>query len=221
MTTQQDSAIQDGLDSRETYVILARNGRLGIHLGLRPHVSRIDTNTIWIGGRLRTAFDFDDMNHQTKKPKVIDLTEKQAIALLKKEYSGFSWMTGSEKRCSTTVGILIAAGRGDSKTFKKKWDEVDYVGALLDAIQVKIKQPITGVKGVKQAKSRCVNELTERYETRMDRAFYDPDETGNTLDDKVLGEISSLINEGAIRSYQSSVSAFCSKVSKEQAKAIA
>jgi len=221
MTTKQDGAVQDGLSSTNSYVILARNGRLGIHIGIRPHIHRVDDNTIWLGGRLRTAFDFDGEDHQTKKPKVAELDSAAAQKLLKKEFPGFEWQTGSTKRCSTTVGIMIAAGQGDSKRFKKLWDEIDYVGALLDGIQTKIKREITGVKGIKQAKSVCVNELTKRYEERMGQAFYALGEGAAKLDDSILGEISDLMNEGATRSYTSSRSAFIKKVEKEQAKATA
>jgi len=219
MTTEQEGAVQDGLSSTQSYVILARNGRLGIHLGIRPHVKRIDNNTIWLGGRLRTAFDFDGEDHQTKKPKVIDLSTKEAQKLLKKEFPGFTWMTGSDKRCSTTVGICIAAGTGDSLRFQKLWNEIDYVGALLNEIQIKVKREITGVKGLKQAKSVCVEELTKRYEKKMKNVFSDGTKT--TLDDSVLGEISNLLNKGAKRGFMSSRQAFQEKVSKEQAKAIA
>lgn len=220
MTTEENRAVQSGLDSKNTYVILIRNGRLGVHLGLRPHVQRVDKNTIWLGGRLRTAFDFDGVNRQTKKEQVADLTEAQAIKLLKKEFPGFTWETGSDMRCSTTVGIMIAAGKGDSAPFKKLWDDVDYVGALLGEIQNKVKQPIIGVKGVKKAKSRCVAELSDRYEKRMGNVF-DGYEHANNLNEKVLGQISSLMNETAVRSYTGTREAFIKKVEKEQAKAIA
>jgi hypothetical protein len=190
-------------------------------LGLRPNVFRVDENTIWLGGRLRTAFDFDGLNHQTKKEKVADLNKSDAIKLLRKEFPGLDWETGSLKRCSTTVGILIAAGSGDSASFKALWDEVDFIGALLDGIQVKVKRPLSGVKGLKEPKTQVMNELTKRYEAQMSNLFYGSEEEGIKLHEDVLGDISNLLNQSAKRGYQSSQQAFLKKVQKEQAKAIA
>jgi hypothetical protein len=184
-------------------------------------VERIDNNTIWLGGRLRTAFDFDGQYHQTKKPKVVELNKADSIKLLRKEFPGLDWETGSKMRCSTTVGILIAAGNGDSASFKALWDEVDFIGALLDGIQAKVKRPLNGVKGIKEPKARVMTELTKRYEALMSSLFYQTAGEGVKLHEDVLGDISNLLNKSAKRGYMGSQQAFLKKVSKDQAKASA
>jgi len=213
----QAGIVQDGLTSRQSYVVLSHNGRAGVHLGLRPSVYRVDKNTIWLGGRLRTAFDFDGEAHQTKKPKMAKLDDTQAVKKLHEEFPGFKWQTGDGMRCSTTVGILIAAGLGDSKKFQKLWDEVDYVGALLDGISEVVNQTLGGTTDVKQARNKCIASLTRKYEEVLWHAFGEPGKQ-TMLKKGVLGEISDLLNQGSERGFDAKQTDFCNKVEKEQAK---
>lgn len=213
-TAYDEGLLQDGLTSQKSYVVLSNNGRAGLHLALRPCVFRLTSEVILLGGRLRSAFDFKGEDIlKPKKPKFEKLNQKETLKILHTEYPNFTWQTGSKTRCSTTIGILIAAGTGDEAAFEKLWNEFDYVNTLLDAIGSAIEQPITGYKPAKQAKTRCIELLTKNFESVFSsgKVFAKP---GANVEEKMLGEISSLVNQTNTRSYQSSLKSFVAKAKK-------
>jgi hypothetical protein len=208
-------AVQDGLSTNKTYVILNQNARAGIHLAIRPHVRRVDNNTVWFGGRLRVAFNFDRRGHTIRPEKFKDASQADVLKLFKKEYPGLDFMTSFDgNRRSTTVGILIAAGIGDSNSFRKVWDEVDFVGALLDEIRAKTGKPMSGVRAA-GGKDVMYDELVKRFEACFGSVFYGD----KKVPKEVLGEISQMLNQGAKRGFTKQRDSFIKKVAKEVATA--
>lgn len=213
MTTRKQAprAVQDGLSTTSSYVILARNGRMGVHLALRPFVQRLNEHVVLLGGRLRIAFDFVARGEVVRQAKFASFDEDEVAKILKEEFPGFKWETKSTKRLSTTVGIMIAAGQGDGDDFKEQWDDTDFISPLLVEIGEKTSQPITGCKGLEKAKTICMEELTKRYENSMGHLFM---EGGVKLDPDTLGEISELVNLTNHRGYKSTLEAFSKKVGR-------
>lgn len=212
-------AVQDGLSSYNSYVILHHNSRAGIHLAIKPQCERIDQNTIWLGGRLRCAWDYQGRHALAARPKKYEnLTYEEYLNLPRNEYPGIDWQTGSHMRSSTTVGILIAAGRGDQKTFKKMWDEVDFPGALLDELKAKTGKTFSGVRAA-GGKATMMEELWTRYEKQMSGLF---SSSGSySIPEKVLGEVSGLLNRFAKRGWSGPRDAFTQRIAKEVTKASA
>lgn len=207
-----ERAVQDGLSTRNSYVILSRNGRNGIHMALRPWAMRINQECFLLGGRLRIGFDYvDKARPEPKLKKHLEASPDERKQALQEEYSGIKdWDCADGRRCSTTAGILIAAAAGNEKEFMAQWEEIDFVGALLDEISAKIKQPLSGNKSIADAQTKMYDELVKRYEQQFSKVFFD---NGPSLVASTVGEISGFVNTRQ-RSYEKDVAAFTKKVSR-------
>lgn len=214
MRTKEVRAVQDGISTTNTYVVLTRNGRQGMHMALRPYITRVNEFVVLMGGRLRIAFDFQEQGRVATPRKYDSMDVDEKIKALKEEFPGFQWETGDARRCSTTAGILVAAGDGDLEAFKKQWEEIDFVGALLDELSAKAKQTLHGLKGEKKAQETMYDALTKKFEKSFPYAFYGE----GVLDEGLLGEISGLVNTSQ-RGYARTLKAFTKKVNRFQDKA--
>lgn len=215
MTTREvrsksTKAVQDGLSTTNSYVILTRNARAGMHMALRPYLTRQNSQVLLLGGRLRIGFDYEGRGRVTPScKKHQDMDYRQRKEALQAEYPGFTWDAADHRRSSVNAGILIAAGYGDLEAFKKQWEEVDFVGALLDEISAKAKQPLGGNKAGKNPQDAMYEELNKRFEGSIHYSFGE----GQELESGVLGEISGFVNCSQ-RGYSRTLEAFTKKVSR-------
>jgi len=184
-----DEILLDGLSSHKSYIVLHQNETTGIHLGLQPLAVRIDNQIIMIGGKLRSAWHFTDMD-VVKPDKVIPSTLGAADKLLREAYPDINWIRGSNgKRVSTVVGLGITAGYHDVKEFKKLWEENDYIEQLLKLIASAAHVPLDGPSNVKEAEPIIHGALRDYYEEMIPELF------GSVIKLSKLGDVIELMDE--------------------------
>lgn len=120
--------LRDGLSSVKSYVVLKQKNRSPVYLAFKPLVNRINTTTVYVGGKL-SAFP----NDQHEGWSGIDAESK--LNILKKAFKALPQDRVGEARIGSHAGVFISGAHGDLKTLGTKIETKKVVKTILDGIE--------------------------------------------------------------------------------------
>ncbi len=197
----------NGLDSQATYIRLRGDKKTGINVGLRPVVSRISTDLLFMGGKLRVGYTLDETLNPIKA-SVIDLHPEQAANRLSEYCKGFSWQRGDQRRFSTLVGFAVAFGAADGNRALESLTENAIADDFIVRLENQYKQYNDGVGF--RGRQRIAAALDAAWRIQMQTYFTI---VPPAIPDKVFGKTSKVLNKAQDK-YHDNVVSFEKKVSE-------
>jgi len=206
----------NGLDSDSTYIPLRFNAKMGINVAIRPLVTRLSPNSVFLGVKLRVGYTLDEQ-HNTAKSSVTNLSSDVAAQRLVDFCKGFLWRRADERRCSTVVGFGVAASQYDGeKVVTKLYDNL-IAEKLISGLEATYKDH-NGV-GFAACRTTAIKALRAAWEIQITSGgVFSPLPEMEILPEGVLGVQTSGILNQAEDSYTGNVVSFTDKV-KELAAA--
>lgn len=206
--------IMDGVSSAQSYLVMARKKRLGLHVAFSPRVGRITDDVIIVGGKLRIAYD-SGYTSSRKSKAVKAINEKVAISTLKTAYDadGAKWSKELPERVSGVYAKPVAAGLYDGEEFEASGAVEEIVASLMDGLE--------GTVGFKTENARKIRESLVAYFAENVKKVFKPLPEITKLPVSLVGSFGNLAIDGTGEglSYTKNVVSFADKLAVRKAKA--
>lgn len=203
----------NGLSSRNTYIPLKTNARVGINIAIRPYVLRLTNQVVMFGGKLRVGYTLDD-NLYPVNAKVVDLHEQQAFDRLQEFCKGFSWQRQDPRRFSTVVGLGVAASPYNPEVLDTITND-GLASELLNKLESTYSQYNDGATF--NHKRKAASALNDAWLLQGASLFNDPP-TVQVLPKGVVGKTGGKVLNQAQEKYNDNIVSFSEKVAAMKAQ---
>ena len=203
----------NGLDSRQTYVVLRQNKTQGLNVAIRPAVERVGPNVVLFGGKFRVGYTTDD-SYNIIKSKVVTLNPVSRETAIRDFCKGFLWQRVDQRRSSTVLGFGVAGSQYDRQRVIDDIVEGNLALEFVNQIDAKYKQ--YNDVGF-QNKRKAAAAIQAAWLIQLETSFTVPPQA-EFLPEEVVGTRSKLLNK-AQDNHTDNVISFKEAVAAKVAKA--
>jgi hypothetical protein len=149
--------LRRGLSGNLDYITLKQKSRSPVFLQFKPFVQRINSQVIYIGGKLSA---FPDKESQ----KFLGLETGDQVNLLKAAWKKLPQDRVNQSRVGSNAGFHVVAGYADQTLFETRFDKGHMIHKLLEAIEEGLGIEIDN-------KNEVVGYLSLKYHQQLPHVF--------------------------------------------------